>query len=376
MNLRRIRVRRIARMAVLAVVAATAARADDSAAPVGPPTLADPLILLVRDAAVRDALACTPAQHAALDVVLRSHNRLLVAIRDVGLAGAAEAAQDAIAELREQLKPILTTEQKSRLFGLVLQAQGYDALLRSDIVAKLKLTPEQGAELQKISNDFRAGAKELQASRPGRSSDDLQQELKQLQADRHKQIVAVLTDEQEARYGELLGEPFDFSLARSSPADAPEFESIEAWLNSPPLSMNSLRGQVVVVHFFAFGCVNCINNYPWYREWHDAWQGQGVTIIGIHTPETEAETDNEQLRQSLEQHGLKFPVAVDKQKAMWNAWFNGIWPSVYIIDKQGRLRYWWYGELDWQGAGNQAVARRQIEQLLAEPDDVGVRPSR
>jgi peroxiredoxin len=124
----------------------------------------------------------------------------------------------------------------------------------------------------------------------------------------------------------------------------------------------------VVVHFFAFGCSNCINNYPWYREWHDAFEGQQVVLIGIHTPETQAETDNEQLKLSLAKHGLKFPVAVDKEKKMWQAWYNGIWPSVYLIDKQGRVRNWWYGELDWQGAGGQKIARQQIERLLAEPD--------
>ena len=120
----------------------------------------------------------------------------------------------------------------------------------------------------------------------------------------------------------------------------------------------------MVVHFFAFGCSNCINNYPWYREWHDAFQGQDVALIGIHTPETQTETDNNLLRESLEHRELKFPVAVDKDKKMWTAWYNGIWPSVYIIDRQGRVRYWWYGELDWQGAGNQKVARKQIEELL------------
>jgi peroxiredoxin len=141
---------------------------------------------------------------------------------------------------------------------------------------------------------------------------------------------------------------------------------IEEWLNSEPLSMESLRGKVVVVHFFAFGCSNCINNYPWYREWHEAFHGQDVVLIGIHTPETETETDSDLLRASLEKHELKFPVAVDKEKKMWQAWYNGIWPSVYLIDKQGRVRYWWYGELNWENAGNQHVARRQIEELLAE----------
>jgi peroxiredoxin len=123
-----------------------------------------------------------------------------------------------------------------------------------------------------------------------------------------------------------------------------------------------------VVHFFAFGCINCIHNYPWYKEWQTDFAGKGVTIVGIQTPETQSEEDNEQLRLSLEKNGLNFPVVMDKQKKMWQLYYNNIWPAVYIIDKRGRVRYWWYGELDWQGAGNQKNARRQIEQLLAEPE--------
>jgi peroxiredoxin len=194
----------------------------------------------------------------------------------------------------------------------------------------------------------------------------VQAELKELQADRHQQVLAQLDGRQQTLYGQLLGEPFNFAQVRPSPADAPEFEGINTWLNSEPLTMKSLRGQVVVVHFFAFGCINCIHNYPWYREWQNELADKDVTIIGIHTPETQAETDVEQLRLSLEKHELKFPVAVDADKKMWQAWYNGIWPSVYLIDRQGRVRYWWYGELDWQGAGNQKITRKQIEQLLAE----------
>src|SRR5690606_30702067 len=126
----------------------------------------------------------------------------------------------------------------------------------------------------------------------------------------------VLDDKQTQKWAAALGEPFDFARVRPSPAAAPEFDdpafaSTEAWLNSPPLTMKSLRGRVVVVHFFAFGCSNCINNYPWYREWHDAFADKPVTIVGIHTPETDGERDPAQLRASMEKHGLKFPVVID-----------------------------------------------------------------
>lgn len=323
-------------------------------------SLFDPTIILIRDEAMRNELELTDAQRTGVDELLRKHNRVLLAIRDVGPAGADETAQPVLEEIREALAELLTREQMLRLQGLILQAQGYDALLRKDIVAALELNDVQQTRLAEIAGAFREKAQALQRSGGGQVGD----ELAKLQADRHKEIVALLDQKQEQQFGKLLGAPFDFGQVIKSPAWAPEFEGIDQWINSEPLTMKELRGKVVVVHFFAFHCSNCINNYPWYREWQDAFQGEDVVLIGIHTPETEAERDNAALRASLEQHELEFPVAVDKNKTMWSAWYNRIWPSVYLIDRAGRLRYWWYGELNWQGAGNQNVARRQIEKLL------------
>jgi peroxiredoxin len=318
------------------------------------PSLTDPTIILIRDDAVRAELAVTTEQAKSLDDLLRKHNRMLLAIRDVSPSGADETAKPQLVEIRAELAKTFNDEQKQRLQGLTLQAQGYDALLRKDIIEAIKHTDEQQSQLKEISVRFREQAKEPGADVPT------------LQVARHKEVVAVLTPEQQNQYGTLLGEPFDFTKVVKSPAWAPEFVGIEEWINSEPLKLADLKGKVVVAHFFAFGCSNCINNYPWYREWHDAFAGQDVVLVGIHTPETQAETDNNLLRESLEHHQLRFPVAVDKEKKMWQVWYNGIWPSVYIVDREGRLRYWWYGELDWQGAGNQKVARRQIEELLAE----------
>lgn len=332
------------------------------------PKLTDPTILLVGDDSVRSALQLTPDQLAKLDALLDKHKRVLLAIRDVGPTGADETAQPSLTEVRGELSKLLTSEQKSRLQGIILQAQGYDALLRDDVSGALNLTPDQKNELADISTKFRTSSQQLQTASAGQSPETLQAELGKLQERRHKRILAELDADQTKKWSQFLGEPFDFSKVRPSPAKAPEFEAIDEWFNSSPLTMESLRGQVVVVHFFAFGCINCIHNYPWYKEWQADLAGKGVTIVGIQTPETQAEEDNELLRQSLEKNGLTFPVAMDKQKKMWQLYYNNIWPAVYIIDKRGRVRYWWYGELDWQGAGNQKNALRQIEQLLAEPE--------
>lgn len=333
--------------------------AEESASP----PLTDPTIILVRDESIRNELALTGEQRRAIDELLHKHNRMLLAIRDVSPSGADATAQPALKEIRAALAGLFTKEQKIRLQGITLQAQGYDALLRKDIISALKLTEEQQSGLNELFTRYRNRLHDLQQS----AAESREVELQKLNAERHKDVVAILNPKQQDTYGALLGDPFDFTKVVKSPAWAPEFEGIEEWINSPPLTSESLRGKVMVVHFFAFGCSNCINNYPWYREWHEAFQGKDVALIGIHTPETQTETDNEQLKASLEHHQLNFPVAVDKEKKMWTAWYNGIWPSVYIVDRQGRVRYWWYGELNWQGAGNQQVARRQIEELLAEP---------
>lgn len=89
-------------------------------------------------------------------------------------------------------------------------------------------------------------------------------------------------------------------------------------------------------------------------------------IIGVHTPESEGERELEKVRAKVEQAEFEFPVVVDNDRRIWNVWGNSMWPSVYLIDKTGYLRYWWYGELNWQGAKGEQIMRSRIEELLAE----------
>jgi len=86
----------------------------------------------------------------------------------------------------------------------------------------------------------------------------------------------------------------------------------------------------------------------------------------VHTPETEGEKNVEGIRKSARQHNLEFPIAVDSATRNWQAWSNTIWPAVYLIDKKGHVRYWWYGELNWQGTDGEKFMREKIVELLAE----------
>jgi peroxiredoxin len=151
-------------------------------------------------------------------------------------------------------------------------------------------------------------------------------------------------------------------------AKAPELEERPAdeWLNSPPLKLADLHGQVVILHFWTFGCINCRHNDSAYKAWHQKYSGKGVTMIGVHTPETERERDLKRLKRSIEERGLKYPIVVDKDGKTWKSWDNHWWPSIYLIDKKGFVRYRWDGELNWKGAGGKAITEKKIAELLAE----------
>ncbi len=146
---------------------------------------------------------------------------------------------------------------------------------------------------------------------------------------------------------------------------APEFAPGTAWVRGGPLTLASLRGQVVVVHFWTHGCINCIHNYPVYKAWQQKYADKGVTIVGIHTPEFEREADMNQIRTHAERHGLNFPIALDNQERNWKAWNNRYWPSIYLIDKKGRVRYRWEGELHLDRVEGRRFASR-IDELRAD----------
>jgi len=169
-----------------------------------------------------------------------------------------------------------------------------------------------------------------------------EKELTKLNADERDAINAILTNDQKMKLGALFARDFDVSKLGNTAFKTPELiGDSTTWLNASPPPADQLRGRVVVVHFFAFGCINCIHNYPTYREWQQALAGKDVQLIGIHTPETQGEHNVETLKTKLKAERLDFPVIVDNDKANWNAWGNSMWPSVYVLDKQGYMRAFW-----------------------------------
>jgi peroxiredoxin len=146
---------------------------------------------------------------------------------------------------------------------------------------------------------------------------------------------------------------------------APEFTEVTDWVNSKPLKMVDLKGKVVVVHFWTNGCINCVHNYPYYRAWTEKYKGnKDLVIVGIHTPEFDAEKNIDRIKARAAKNHLTFPIAVDNEQSNWKAWGNRYWPCVYVVDKTGNIRQRWEGEL--RKDGFKAVTE-QIDNLLDEP---------
>jgi peroxiredoxin len=348
------------------MTAALRAQEGDTSSQDAAATIANPIALLVRDGAVRAELRLTLTQVQGIDALLAELNEPLFALRDGTPEQKDLPVRQFMTAFESRLWAILTPQQKARLEGLVVQAQGWQALLRPEIAKRLNLTSAQRDKLMAIFDETRAALKDLQKEAANGGAAETLQKTQRLQTSQHEKVAALLTDRQRRAWLELVGEKFDLTKVRQSPGKAPELRDVSAWLNSEPLDFEQLRGRVVVLHFFAFGCINCIHNYPSYRDWQERFAKQDVTIIGIHTPETQAERRVETLQTKLTDNKLDFAVAVDLDQKNWNAWSNRWWPSVYLVDRQGNVRYWWYGELNWQGAEGEKIMRGRIEELLKE----------
>jgi peroxiredoxin len=315
--------------------------------------------LLVRDTAIRSELRLTESQVESLESLLGEWNERLFGLRILSPEKDAERIREVRSGFEQGLSEILDQRQKTRLEELRLQALGWQALLTDDVGSRLGLSAAQRMKVTTVLDETRSKMQKL----PGGS----ERELKRLRTVERDRIAAVLTAAQKREWAQLTGPIYDMGRVRQIAATAPELRQVTEWINGEPLAIQSLRGRVVVVHFFAADCINCIRNMPHYRKWDELFADSDVLLIGIHTPETAAERKIEHVRKKVQEYGLEFPVAIDNDGRNWDAWTNRIWPAVYLIDRQGNVRFWWYGELEWQGAGGEMWMRQRIETLLAEP---------
>ena len=144
---------------------------------------------------------------------------------------------------------------------------------------------------------------------------------------------------------------------------APEFVDNQRWFNTPgdrPLTLRGLRGRVVLVDFWTYSCINCIRTLPYLKAWDAKYRKDGLTIVGVHTPEFPFEREAGNVESAISENGIRYPVAQDNDQATWNAYGNQYWPAEYFIDAQGNVRFVHFGE------GEYGEKEKVIRDLLAE----------
>jgi thiol-disulfide isomerase/thioredoxin len=137
--------------------------------------------------------------------------------------------------------------------------------------------------------------------------------------------------------------PVPFMIAAAQNV-APDFTGISNWFNSAPLNMAKLRGKVVLVDFWTYGCVNCVNTLPYVTELYAKYKDRGLVVVGVHTPEFAFEKSASNVQAALKRHGISYPVAQDNESQTWNAYGNHYWPAQYIIDQSGKIVFQHAGE--------------------------------
>ena len=140
----------------------------------------------------------------------------------------------------------------------------------------------------------------------------------------------------------------------------PPLDGAVEWLNSPPLTREQLKGKVVLVDFWTYSCINCIRSVPYTNAWYAKYKDQGLVVIGVHAPEFAFERDPGNVRKAVADFGIRYPVALDNNLAIWRAFDNRYWPAHYLADAQGRIRYHHFGE------GHTDETEAAIRALLAE----------
>src|SRR3989338_2979389 len=141
---------------------------------------------------------------------------------------------------------------------------------------------------------------------------------------------------------------------------APDFVGIDRWINSEPLKIGQLKGNVVLVDFWTYTCINCIRTLPYLKDWNEKYGDRGLVIVGVHTPEFEFEKKYENVLKAIQDYQIEYPVAQDNDYASWKSYENRFWPHKFLIDIEGYIRY------DHIGEGDYDETEKMIQELLQE----------
>ena len=134
----------------------------------------------------------------------------------------------------------------------------------------------------------------------------------------------------------------------------PGLGDAKGWINSQPLTPAALKGKVVVYDFWTYSCVNCVRTLPYLRSWYDRYAKDGLVVVGVHSPEFDFEKDHDNVRRAVQRLHVDYPVALDDDMAIWDAFGNQYWPEKYVVDREGHLRYEHIGEGGYPRDGERA----------------------
>jgi peroxiredoxin len=296
--------------------------------------------------------------------VLREIDRTWWPSRLLPEAKQVETTRELEARLVDSLNQFLEPAKIRRLREIEVQSQGTRALLRKDVGEAMGLAPK---DLRTIKTAFLATdslARQLSEKNGGDA--ELEKQLRTAREQEKNLLNRLLGSSQRKALAKLIGEPLDLTNVKRIYPLAPELIDSEEWGGTSRTTLDAERGKVVLVHFYAFQCHNCVANFKHYNRWHESLSNRGVTVIGIQTPETSAERDPKLVQRAAKEQGFGFPVLIDLNNSNWGAWGNTMWPTVYVIDKKGYIRLWWQGELNWEGATGDQTIETLVDELLAE----------
>lgn len=340
--------------------------ADETESSVPPPQIPQQLLKLIHAPEVHAELELSASDIESLEQLLKAIDGDWFRSRNLPDPERIALVEKLQEQARDWFRQHTTKLQQARLLQLELQAQGLRMLLREDLSRELDIQASQSEKLVELATLTDTAQRELQQAIAAKKIPlRYEGELKRRRQDEENALTRVMTASQLSKLERILGATFDVAgLKRIYPL-APELVPVEQWINSAPLTLESLRGKVVLLHFYAFQCSNCKANFDVYNRWHEKY-ADDVVVLGIQTPETATERDPDAVRQAASNAELRFPVMIDLKSENWKNWSNTMWPTVYVIDKRGYLRLWWQGELRWEGATGDQTIEDLVDELLRE----------
>jgi len=147
----------------------------------------------------------------------------------------------------------------------------------------------------------------------------------------------------------------------------PQLDGATEWLNSAALTTAGLRGNVVLINFWTYTCINWLRQLAYVRAWAEKYKGEGLVVLGVHTPEFSFEHNIDNVRRAAQDMRVTYPIAIDNDYAVWNAFSNNYWPALYFVDAKGRIRHHHFGEGRARGRGGSGLGRFAVARELPRP---------